>query len=415
MSFGQYLKNIKAQIRETDVEAVRKTVQARQGRAGDGNGAGPVLIDVREKDEWSEGYIPGAHWISRGFLEQRIEDQVPERSSEIVLYCAGGTRSASAAKTLAELGYTNVKSLAGGFSAWKRAGLKFDRPFVMTPDQTLRYARHTMLPEVGDLGQAKLLQSKVLCLGAGGLGSPAGLYLAAAGVGTVGFVDDDVVDASNLQRQILHATDRVGMPKVESAKAAIAGLNPDVKVIGHQTRLSSENVMDIIKDYDLIVDGADTSPTRSLWNDAALKLGKPVVHASIYRFEGQLTSFIPNEGPCYRCLYPSPPPPDMAPSCQEAGVLGVLCGVIGSLQANEAIKILLGIGKPMAGRLLMFDALGLKFRELKLRRDPTCPTCGEGVKPENIQLIDYQDFATSVYKNRAGSSFAFAGGAGTAP
>jgi molybdopterin/thiamine biosynthesis adenylyltransferase/rhodanese-related sulfurtransferase len=392
MSFGKFLKDVKAQIREVDLDTVRKTVEARKGSAGDGNGAGPILIDVREKDEWSEGFIPGARWIPRGFLELRVEDQVPEPSSEIILYCAGGNRSALAARSLGELGYTNVKSMAGGFSAWKRAGLAFDRPYVMTQGQSLRYARHTMLPEVGEAGQVKLLRSKVLCLGAGGLGSPSGLYLAAAGVGTIGFVDDDVVDASNLQRQILHATDRVGLPKVESARIAIGNLNPDVKVIAHQTRLSSENVMDIIKDYDLIVDGADNFPTRYLLNDAALKLGKPVVHASIYRFEGQLTSFIPNEGPCYRCLYPSPPPADMAPSCQEAGVLGVLCGVIGSLQANEAIKILLGIGKPMAGRLLMFDALGLKFRELKLRRDPTCPTCGEGVKPENIELIDYQEF-----------------------
>jgi molybdopterin/thiamine biosynthesis adenylyltransferase/rhodanese-related sulfurtransferase len=392
MSIGKYLKDVKAQIRETDIESVRKGVEARKGKGGDGNGAGPILIDVREKDEWTEGFIPGAIWIPRGFLEMRIEDQIPEPSAEIVLYCAGGNRSALAARSLGELGYTNVKSMAGGFTAWKRAGLGFDRPFVMTQEQSLRYARHTMLPEVGEAGQTKLLRSKVLCLGAGGLGSPSGLYLAAAGVGTVGFVDDDVVDASNLQRQILHATDRVGLPKVESARKAIAGLNPDVKVVAHQTRLSSENVMDIIKDYDLIVDGADNFPTRYLLNDAALKLGKPVVHASIYRFEGQLTSFIPNQGPCYRCLYPSPPPPDMAPSCQEAGVLGVLCGVIGSLQANEAIKILLGMGKPMAGRLLMFDALGLKFRELKLRRDAACPTCGEGVKPENIQLIDYQEF-----------------------
>ncbi len=392
MSFGKYLKDVKAQIREVDLETVRKAVEARKGKSGDGNGAGPILVDVREKDEWTEGYIPGAQWIPRGFLELRVEDQIPERSSEVILYCAGGTRSALAARSLAELGYTNVKSMAGGFSAWKRAGLPYDRPFIMTQEQSLRYARHTMLPEVGEKGQVKLLQSKVLCLGAGGLGSPSGLYLAAAGVGTIGFVDDDVVDQSNLQRQILHATDRVGLPKVESASIAIGKLNPDVKVIQHQTRLSSDNVLDIIKDYDLIVDGADNFPTRYLLNDAALKLNKPVVHASIYRFEGQVTTFLPYEGPCYRCLYPSPPPPDMAPSCQEAGVLGVLCGVIGSLQANEAIKILLGIGKPLAGRLLMFDALGTKFRELKLRRDPTCPTCGEGVKPENIQLIDYQEF-----------------------
>lgn len=392
MSFGNFLKDVKTRIRETDVETVRKVVDAKKGASGDGNGAGPILVDVREKDEWTEGFIPGARWIPRGFLELRVEDQIPERSSEVILYCAGGTRSALAARSLEELGYTNVKSMAGGFSAWKRAGLNFDRPFIMTQEQSLRYARHTMLPEVGEAGQVKLLKSKILCLGAGGLGSPSGLYLAAAGVGTLGFVDDDVVDASNLQRQILHSTDRIGMPKVESAKEAIAKLNPDVKVRMHQTRLSSENVMEIIGDYDIIVDGADNFPTRYLLNDAALKLGKPVVHASIYRFEGQVTSFIPGVGPCYRCLYPSPPPPDMAPSCQEAGVLGVLCGVIGPLQATEAVKIVLGIGKTLAGRLLMYDALNLKFRELKLRKDPACPTCGEGIKPENIELIDYQEF-----------------------
>ena len=392
MSFGSYLKGVKAQIRETDVESVRGAVAARAGKSGDGNGAGPIVIDVREKDEWAEGYIPGARWIPRGFLEQRIEDQVPERSSEIVLYCAGGTRSALSARALGELGYTNVRSMAGGFTAWKRAGYAYEKPFIMTQDQALRYARHTMLPEVGELGQVKLLQSKVLCLGAGALGSAAGLYLAAAGVGTLGFVDDDVVDASNLQRQILHATDRIGTPKVTSAAKTIAGLNPDVKVVPHMTRLSSENVLDIIKDYDLIVDGADNFPSRYLLNDAALKLGKPVIHASIYRFEGQVTAFIPRQGPCYRCLYPSPPPPDMAPSCQEAGVLGVLPGVVGVLQATEAIKLIVGIGKSLAGRLLMYDALAAKFREMKLRRDPACPTCGEGVKPESIELIDYQAF-----------------------
>jgi molybdopterin/thiamine biosynthesis adenylyltransferase/rhodanese-related sulfurtransferase len=401
MSFSSFLKDVKSQIHETDVEQVRKAVESQKGKGGDGNGAGPILIDIREKDEWSEGYIPGAHWISRGFLEQRIEDQVPERGAEIVVYCAGGTRSALSARTLEELGYTNVKSLAGGFAAWKRAGLKFDRPFVMTPEQSLRYARHTMLPEVGEMGQAKLLQSKVLCLGAGGLGSPAGLYLAAAGVGTVGFVDDDVVDASNLQRQILHATDRVGMPKVESAAAAIAKLNPDVRVIGHKLRLESENVLDIIKDYDVIVDGADNFPTRYLINDAALKLGKPVIDGSIYRFEGTVTTFLPfratasgwtKDGPCYRCFYPEPPPPDMAPSCQEAGVLGVLCGVIGALETTEAIKVLLGAGKSLSGRELHFDALGMKFREFKRPRDPKCPVCGDGKKPEDIQLIDYQQF-----------------------
>jgi molybdopterin/thiamine biosynthesis adenylyltransferase/rhodanese-related sulfurtransferase len=392
MSFGTLLKDVKAQIRETDVESVRQAVAARGGKSGDGNGAGPIVIDVREKDEWTEGFIPGARWIPRGFLELRIEDQVPERTSEVILYCAGGTRSALAARALGELGYTNVKSMAGGFTAWKRAGYPYDKPFLMTPEQNLRYARHTMLPEIGEAGQVKLLKSKVLCLGAGALGSSAGIYLGAAGIGTLGFVDDDVVDASNLQRQILHTTDRIGMLKVESARKAINAINPDVKVVAHATRLSAENVLDIIKDYDVIIDGADNFPSRYLLNDAALKLGKPVIHASIYRFEGQVTAFVPNQGPCYRCLYPSPPPADMAPSCQEAGVLGVLPGVVGVLQATEAIKLIVGIGKSLAGRLLIYDALAAKFREMKLRRDPTCPTCGEGVKPESIELIDYQAF-----------------------
>jgi molybdopterin/thiamine biosynthesis adenylyltransferase/rhodanese-related sulfurtransferase len=392
MSFGALLKDVKSKIREVDVETVSQSLAARGGKSGDGNGAGPIVIDVREKDEWTEGYIPGSRWIPRGFLELRIEDQVPERSSEIILYCAGGTRSALAAHALSELGYTNVKSMAGGFTAWKRALHPYDKPFVMTPDQNLRYARHTMLPEIGEAGQVKLLKAKVLCLGAGALGSSAGIYLGAAGIGTLGFIDDDVVDASNLQRQILHATDRIGTPKVESARKAINSLNPDVKVVAHATRLSSENVLDIIKDYDVIIDGADNFPSRYLLNDAALKLGKPVIHASIYRFEGQVTAFIPNQGPCYRCLYPSPPPPDMAPSCQEAGVLGVLPGVVGVLQATEAIKYIVGIGKSLAGRLLIYDALAAKFREMKLRRDPACPTCGEGVKPESIELIDYQQF-----------------------
>jgi sulfur-carrier protein adenylyltransferase/sulfurtransferase len=389
-NFAGYLKDVKGSIRETDVEEVKRMVAARKekGKAG----PGPALIDVREKDEWLEGHLPGARWIPRGFLELRIEEQVPEKSSEVILYCAGGTRSALAARALGELGYSNVKSMAGGFTAWKRAGLEFERPFVMTQEQAIRYSRHTMLPEVGEAGQVKLLKSRVLCLGAGALGSSSGLYLAAAGVGTLGFIDDDTVDISNLQRQILHATDRVGKPKVESAQKTIAGLNPDVKVVPHMSRLNSENVLEILSGYDVIVDGADNFPSRYLLNDAALKLNKPVVHASIYRFEGQVTSFVPGEGPCYRCLYPSPPPPDMAPSCQEAGVLGVLPGVIGVLQATEAVKLLLGIGKPLAGRLLMYDALATKFREMKLQRDPQCPTCGVGVDRSKIQLIDYEQF-----------------------
>jgi molybdopterin/thiamine biosynthesis adenylyltransferase/rhodanese-related sulfurtransferase len=400
-SFTGLLKDVKNKIRETDVEALRRAIGARPaaGQPANGHGAGaingqkpPILVDVREKDEWTEGFIPGARWIPRGFLELRVEEQVPEKAAEVVLYCAGGTRSALAARALQELGYSNVSSLAGGFTAWKRAGLPFERPYVMTPEQSVRYARHTMLPEIGQEGQVKLLRSRMLCLGAGGLGSPVALYLAAAGVGTIGIIDDDVVDASNLQRQILHATDRIGIPKVESARKTITGLNPDVKVVPIQARLTSENVLDILKDYDVIVDGVDNFPTRYLLNDAALKLGKPVVHASIYRFEGQITCFVPDEGPCYRCLYPEPPPPDMAPSCQEAGVLGVLPGVVGVLQATEAIKIALGLGKSLAGRLLMYDALGTRFREMRLRKDPSCPTCGPGVDRSQIQLIDYEQF-----------------------
>jgi molybdopterin/thiamine biosynthesis adenylyltransferase/rhodanese-related sulfurtransferase len=382
-NFQTYLRSIKDQIRETDVRSLKKVVDAKNGS---------TVIDVREQDEYVQGNIPGARWIPRGFLEQRIEDVVPDRARPIILYCAGGVRSAFAARSLAEMGYENVVSLAGGFSAWKRAGYPFDLPIVLNPEQQIRYSRHTMLPEVGEEGQIRLLKSRVLLLGAGGLGAPSSVYLAAAGVGTIGLVDDDVVDLSNLQRQIIHAQDRIGMPKVESAQKMLGGLNPDVKVVPHKLRLVSDNILSLIADYDLIVDGADNFPTRYLLNDAALKLGKPVVHASIYRFEGQITAFIADKGPCYRCLYPSPPPPDMAPSCQEAGVLGVLPGVIGSLQANEAIKILLGVGQTLAGRLLIYDALRTKFRELKLRRDPACPTCGEGVRREDIQLIDYEQF-----------------------
>ncbi len=384
-NFQSYLKEIKGQIAECDVREMKDVMAA---------GNGTAIIDVREQDEYVQGYIPGASWIPRGFLEQRIEDAVPDKTHPVILYCAGGTRSALAARSLKELGYTRVKSLAGGFGAWKRAGLAFDLPYVMTPDQQIRYSRHTMLPEVGEAGQIKLLKSRVLLLGAGGLGAPSSLYLAAAGVGTLGIIDDDVVDVSNLQRQIIHAEDRIGMPKVESAKQTLGGLNPDVKVIPHKLRLTSDNVMSILKDYDVVVDGADNFPTRYLLNDASLKLGKPVVHASIYRFEGQITSFVPGQGPCYRCLYPAPPPPDMAPSCQEAGVLGVLPGIVGSLQANEALKILLGVGQPLVGRLLIFDALKTKFRELKLRRDPHCPTCGDGVRPDDIELIDYEAFCS---------------------
>jgi sulfur-carrier protein adenylyltransferase/sulfurtransferase len=383
-SFQNYLKSIKSEIRETDVNGLREALAP--GRPA------PTVIDVREQDEYVQGYIPGATWIPRGFLEPRIEDAVPQRDRPIVLYCAGGTRSALAARSLRELGYTDVTSLAGGFTAWKRAGHAFDVPVTMTADQQIRYSRHTMLSEVGERGQIKLLQSKILCLGAGGLGSPSSMYLAAAGVGTIGMVDDDVVDLSNLQRQILHSTDRVGVHKVESAAKTLNGLNPDVRVVQHRTRLDSSNALEIMRDYDLVVDGADNFQARYLVNDAALKLGKPVIHASIFRFEGQMTVFSGEGGPCYRCLYPSPPPPEEAPSCAEAGVLGVLPGIMGVLQATEAIKILLGQGTTLAGRLLVYDALKTKFRELKLRRDESCPTCGVDVDRSAIELIDYNQF-----------------------
>ncbi|MBC8073063.1 MAG: molybdopterin-synthase adenylyltransferase MoeB [Deltaproteobacteria bacterium] len=384
-SFQELLSQVKSHIREISVEDTKARVQ-------DGRDAAPVLIDVRERDEYEQGFVPGAQWIPRGFLELKIEDAVPERERELILYCAGGTRSALAAQSLQSLGYQKVSSMAGGFRAWKNAGYNFDRPRSLTAEQVKRYSRHIMLPEVGELGQGKLLDAKVLFLGAGGLGSPSALYLAAAGVGTIGIVDDDVVDESNLQRQVLHNLERLGMPKVESARKTLQLLNPDVKVIPHQTRLSSENIMEILAGYDLVIDGADNFPTRYLLNDAALKLGKPVIHASIFRFEGQLTTFLPDSGPCYRCLYPDPPPPGMAPSCQEAGVLGVLPGLVGTMQANEAVKLILGIGESMSGRLLVFDALGTKFRTLKLRKDPNCRVCS---KPrEQIELIDYEAFCS---------------------
>ncbi len=383
-SFSELLTQVKGTIREISIEETK-------ARVADGAN-GPVLIDVRERDEYEQGFIPRAQWIPRGFLELKIEDAVPERDQEVILYCAGGVRSALAAKALQDMGYRKVSSMAGGFRAWKNAGFAFERPRVLTPEQLKRYSRHIMLPEVGEVGQGKLLDAKVLFIGAGGLDSPASLYLAAAGVGTLGMVDDDVVDESNLQRQILHNVERLGMPKVESARKTLQALNPDVQVVTHQTRLTSENVLDVIGNYDVIVDGADNFPTRYLLNDAALKLGKTVVHASIFRFEGQLTTFLPDSGPCYRCLYPDPPPAGMAPSCQEAGVLGVLPGAVGTLQAIEAIKVILGVGETLSGRLLLFDALGTKFRTLKLRKDASCRVCSK--RPEEIELIDYEAFCS---------------------
>jgi molybdopterin/thiamine biosynthesis adenylyltransferase/rhodanese-related sulfurtransferase len=350
-----------------------------------------VLLDVREKEEYRAGYIPGAISVPRGFLEIQIEQKIADKNAPIVAYCAGGTRSALAAKTLQELGYTHVESANPGFVRWKDLGFPMETPPQLTDAQRDRYSRHLLLPEVGEAGQAKLLASKILLLGAGGLGSPAALYLAAAGVGTLGLVDADTVDASNLQRQILHATSRVGLPKVESGEKSIRDLNPDVKVVKFQERLTSANVERIFKDFDVVVDGCDNFPTRYLVNDASIFLNKPVVHGSIFRFEGQVTTFIPQSGgPCYRCLYPEPPPPHLAPSCQEAGVLGILPGLIGVVQATEAIKLVLGKGTSLNGRLLTYDSLRMKFGELRLRRDKGCPVCGEA--PSIKEYIDYEGF-----------------------
>lgn len=343
-----------------------------------------VLVDVREKHEWSEGHIPGALHVPRGYLELQIEEAVPDKTKTVVLYCAGGIRSLMAGTTLQQMGYKEVISMAGGFGAWKGKGLPFVQPRTLSKAQAKRYSRHLLVPEVGEEGQLKLLDARVLLIGAGGLGSPAGYYLAAAGVGTIGIIDADVVDESNLQRQILHNTKRIGQYKAESARETIEALNPDVKVITHIERLDETNVARIIADYDVIVDGTDNFPTRYLLNDAALMANKPVVHGSVFRFEGQLTVFKPYEGPCYRCLYPEPPPIALAPSCAEAGVLGVLPGIIGLLQATETIKLVLGIGDPLVGRLMTYDALAGEFNELRLFRDPKCPACGENGRPENL-------------------------------
>jgi sulfur-carrier protein adenylyltransferase/sulfurtransferase len=343
-----------------------------------------VLVDVREKLEWNEGHIPGAIHVPRGYLELQIEEAVPDKSKTVVLYCAGGVRSLIAGVTLQQMGYQDPISMSGGFGQWKGNGYPFVQPRTMSEAQSKRYSRHLLIPEVGEQGQFKLLDSRVLLIGAGGLGSPAAYYLAAAGVGTIGIIDADVVEESNLQRQILHNTKRVGQYKAESARETIEALNPDVKVITHIERLDETNVARIIADYDVILDGTDNFPTRYLLNDAALIANKPVVHGSVFRFEGQLTVFKPNEGPCYRCLYPEPPPPELAPSCAEAGVLGVLPGIIGLLQATETIKLLLAIGDPLVGRLMTYDGLAGEFSELRLFRDPKCPACGENAHPENL-------------------------------
>ena len=354
---------------------------------------GAILIDVREPDEVAQGSPQGATRIVRGFLELKIEDEVPDLHRPLLTLCAGGVRSLLAADNLLKLGYHDVTSVAGGFNAWKRASLPVETPRILDPQERERYGRHLSVPEIGEEGQARLLESRVLLIGAGGLGSPAAFYLAAAGVGTLGLVDDDVVDRSNLQRQILHTDARVGKLKVDSAREALLALNPSLTIDAHPTRLTAENVESLFNGYDVIVDGTDNFPTRYLINDACVKLRLPNVHASVYRFDGQATVFWPSRpdepGPCYRCLYPEPPPPEMAPSCAEAGVLGVLPGVMGLLQAVETLKLLLGIGRPLVGRLLQYDALEQRFTELQLERDPECGYCADGV-----EFPGYQDIVT---------------------
>ncbi|HSF62538.1 MAG TPA: molybdopterin-synthase adenylyltransferase MoeB [Gaiellaceae bacterium] len=384
-TYRELLAQVKSDIEEISTLEAQERLESSDGT---------LFVDVREPDEWEEGHIPGAIYTGRGRLEQRIEGLVPDKSRALVVYCSAGSRSAFAAKVLEELGYVNVVNLAGGFTDWKRNGFEVTIPRALSPEQRSRYSRHLLIPEVGEEGQQRLLDARVLLVGAGGLGSPASLYLAAAGVGTLGIVDADVVDESNLQRQIVHSTERLGEPKVLSAKRTLEALNPDVRVVPYEERLSSENVERILADgWDVIVDGADNFPTRYLVNDASIWHGVPVVHGSIFRFEGQVTVFAPGSGPCYRCLFPLPPPPELAPSCAEGGVLGVLPGIIGSIQANEALKLILDRGDSLAGRLLLFDALGTTLDEVTVRKNPDCPVCGES--PTITDYIDYVEFCST--------------------
>jgi molybdopterin/thiamine biosynthesis adenylyltransferase/rhodanese-related sulfurtransferase len=392
-SGAEFIRQIKSQIAQVDPSDVHAALS-------NANGNGKLaLVDVRESEEVARGIIPGATHVPRGYLESRIEGAVPDRSQHVVLYCASGNRSALAAKTLEELGYENVESMTGGFTLWKDRGYEVDVPRTLTPEQRERYSRHMLVPEIGAEGQQKLLDAKVLLLGAGGLGSPTALYLAAAGVGTIGIVDDDVVDLSNLQRQVIHTTDRIGVPKVDSAEQSMKELNPDVDVVKYQTRLDASNIMEIIEGYDVIVDGVDNFPTRYLLNDASVRLKIPVVSASILGFDGQLSVFAPYEGPCYRCLYPVPPPAELAPSCGANGVLGVLPGTMGLLQATEVVKLITGAGEPLIGRLLLYEALGATFTELKVRRDPECPICSrppEEITEEEMGVFpDYEAFCAA--------------------
>jgi molybdopterin/thiamine biosynthesis adenylyltransferase/rhodanese-related sulfurtransferase len=390
-TYSDLFSEVRDSIKTLPLEALKARLDERAQRPF-------TLVDVREKDEVRQGYIPGAVSIPRGFLEMQAEQKLPDKSAEIVVYCAGGTRSAFAAKTLSELGYSNVVSANPGFVRWKDLKYPVELPPDLTPAQLDRYSRHLLLPEVGEKGQAALLKSRVLLLGAGGLGAPSSLYLAAAGVGTIGLVDADTVDASNLQRQIVHATSRLGMPKVDSAEIALRDLNPDVKVVKFQERLLSSNVDRIFGEgWDAIIDGCDNFPTRYLVNDASLFHKIPVIHGSIFRFDGQVTTFMPWVGPCYRCLYPEPPPPELAPSCAEAGVLGILPGIVGTIQATEAIKLILKQGEPLVGRLLTYDSLKMQFRTLKLRRDDSCPACGKN--PTIKEYIDYEGFCAGVARH----------------
>ena len=380
-TFQQLMDEARGAVGELSPQQVRELLR---------NDGKHVVLDVREKEEYREGHLEGAVSVPRGFLEMKMDAEVPDKSTPIIAYCAGGVRSLLAGKVMKEMGYEDVTSMSGGYTAWKNEGYSFVQDRQFTQEQLTRYSRHFLLPEVGEAGQAKLLDAKVLMVGAGGLGSPSAYYLAAAGVGTLGIVDHDVVDLSNLQRQILHSNDRIGEPKTESARQTLQGLNPDVRVVPYAERLGSDNVMEVIADYDIVVDGCDNFPTRYLVNDACVMTGKPNVHGSIFQFEGQVSVFHPGNGPCYRCLYPEPPPPGMAPSCAEAGVLGVLPGLIGTIQAVETIKLILGKGDSLAGRLLHFNTLTMEVNTLRLRQDPECPMCGE--KPTIHELIDYEEF-----------------------
>ncbi|HEY1778118.1 MAG TPA: molybdopterin-synthase adenylyltransferase MoeB [Solirubrobacteraceae bacterium] len=388
-SGAEFIRQVKAGIREVDPSAVHELL-----------GNGVAIVDVRETEEFATGHLPGAKHVPRGYLETRIEGVVPNRSQRVVLYCASGNRSALAAKTLVDdLGYETVESMTGGITLWKDRGYAVEVPKTMSAEQRDRYSRHILIPEIGESGQRALLEAKVLLLGAGGLGSPTALYLAAAGVGTLGIVDNDVVDLSNLQRQVIHSTQRIGMPKVDSAEESIHALNPDVEVVKYQTRLDASNIMEIIDGWDVIVDGVDNFPTRYLLNDASVRLRIPVVSASILGFDGQLSVFKPYDGPCYRCLFSEPPPAELAPSCGANGVLGVLPGTMGLLQATEVVKLIVGAGDPAIGRLLLYDALAATMMEVKVHRDPNCPICSrepDSITDEEMGVFpDYEAFCAA--------------------